>query len=532
MRKILSFPLLALLASACSSGADSGESDLTSVTATERKLSFEGYVYVDEGASAKRILAAVKTQTQSAFGALRNANISVADRELADVDPSLFKKESVTVVSEGGDRTPALRVRYQFKDQAVVPNSMSQTSTVAAGLLSGDQTANQDRILVECTTNGEEDHEFADALWYVFYPTLPQCQTAMKTEQDEIDAARANLENPAEEISENEFNRLYLPIAVSLAPAEDQPQKAFPEYDKLWRGGIEKDKINIMLMFGEIEHYEGHSIEKIPDDGGYFENMGALDAILTERPNMKVVSTKPAVDLTTFEVAGKTVTAKSFQDIVNWEYYAEYPEGIESEADKKALLVEAAKRLYRTNVRFEEKVMVSIGGDAPVEKTIVIDSFFGAGDSVSEYKRAIKSHDVFIYNGHSSIGYGPLDPSNFTSSDFPSSYQIFFIDSCVSFNYYNKDYFKLKGGTANLDTITNGMESSTDGAGAGNGRFILGLTGLTSTEPFSYKELLEEASSEGEAYDWGHDALRLVDGEIGNEYSPHTTPITVETIDN
>src|SRR5690349_11465259 len=53
------------------------EDDLTSNTALARNLQFEGYVYVSPNASDSQILAEVKRQNKSAFGALRNAQIGV-----------------------------------------------------------------------------------------------------------------------------------------------------------------------------------------------------------------------------------------------------------------------------------------------------------------------------------------------------------------------------------------------------------------------------------------------------------------------
>jgi hypothetical protein len=106
----------------------------------------------------------------------------------------------------------------------------------------------------------------------------------------------------------------------------------------------------------------------------------------------------------------------------------------------------------------------------------------------------------------------------------PASYQIFFIDSCVSYNYYEKDYFKLKtGASANLDIITNGLETWTTGSGAALGRFI---AGLTNGSQLSWSALLKTAEVPY-AYSWGGDALRVVDGELDNLYKPTTKKITV-----
>jgi hypothetical protein len=85
----------------------------------------------------------------------------------------------------------------------------------------------------------------------------------------------------------------------------------------------------------------------------------------------------------------------------------------------------------------------------------------------------------------------------------------------VSFNYYEKDFFALKeGGTRNLDLITNGMESPADESGPAQGRFINAIIG--GREP-SYRGLLQTMPET--------DALRVVDGELDNEYSP-TRPAT------
>jgi hypothetical protein len=45
----------------------------------------------------------------------------------------------------------------------------------------------------------------------------------------------------------------------------------------------------------------------------------------------------------------------------------------------------------------------------------------------------------------------------------------------------------------------------------------------------SYLELLADAGTDGSSYDWGRDALRVVDGELDNVYKPSQTPIEVVT---
>ena len=141
-------PLLALLTlsaatMACTatdeSGTEGDEEDLTSLTARSRKLEFAGYVYVDENTSDSAIVAEVKKQTQSAFGALREANVGVNSRELKDVDPATFLKTPVTVVDRANPSAPPKRmtkVAYTFTDDAVVPIPMAQRSAISLVLIS------------------------------------------------------------------------------------------------------------------------------------------------------------------------------------------------------------------------------------------------------------------------------------------------------------------------------------------------------------------------------------------------------------
>src|SRR5438105_2783381 len=122
-------PLLLLLvaagATACTASSDEGaqgdEEDLTSLTARQRKLEFAGYVYVDANTDDNTIAAAVKQQTQSAFGALRTAKVGVNSRELKDIDKSTFLKTPVDVVDPANRNAPAkkmVKVAYTYTDNA------------------------------------------------------------------------------------------------------------------------------------------------------------------------------------------------------------------------------------------------------------------------------------------------------------------------------------------------------------------------------------------------------------------------------
>ncbi|MFO0759897.1 MAG: hypothetical protein U0359_25655 [Byssovorax sp.] len=522
----------AALTPACGSGdgvVTGDEDDLTSVTARERKLTFEGYVYVSASASSKVILEAVQRQTKSAFGALRIANVAVSHRELSDVDAKQFKKEPVTVVDpETRATSSALRVRYRYTDQAIVPKTMARRSSLELGLLHGDYQSQSDRILEECTENSEEDREMADEIWYVYNPSLDRCQTAMAKEQDAIDADRLLLEDLGKQIVPKERKRLYVPMTVKLEAAAMTQGTAYPEYDRLWSGGVEPGTLVVGLLNGIIGHGEPGKTHPINEDEGYLEMLGQMDEILKARPALTVVKTDPATDLSVFTISGKKITGVTFRDFIDWELHGtSFPKGLTA-AEKSSLKTAVAERLLRRWVTFEETVSVKIGSKAAKSVKVRIEQYFGADEDEAPYRRALKKSDVFVFNGHSFIGSGPLDPANFSASDIPESYQIYFVDSCVSFNYYNKDFYAFKSrGARDLDTITNGMESFSDGSGAAEGRFVAALLG---GEQPSYKKLLQIAGTTGTDYDWGKDAMRVVDGEIENSYSPTKTPIKVTEV--
>jgi hypothetical protein len=523
----LALVALASLAAACSGGEDidSMDNDLTSVTARTRELHFAGYVYVSPTASSFEIMSAVKHQTQSAFGALRTSSIGVETRELSAVDASTFKKTTVKVV----DPTKALdaghdmvRVDYQYTDTALVPVTMAKRSSISIGVLNGNYDAQGDRVMKECTANDSEAKEFASDLWYVFEPSLASCTTAMGAEQKKIDADKLKL--PKGTIPTSEISRLYIPMTASLQTMAMTSGTAYPEYDRLYAGGVQKDKLVVGMVSGLMADWAAGEVHATADDPGYDMWFQGLREIFKVRA-FKLSSIEPKEDLTTFTVGSKTVKlANGFDDIVKMELDGTYPSGLSS-ADQKTLRDAAADKLLKHWLVFDAPVNVKIGSSGATKAfTIELQSYFGAEEDPTPHKRAIKTSDVFVYNGHSYIGYGPLDPSNFTGLDFPKSYQVMVVNGCISFNYYDH-YFGLKtGGTSNLDTITNGLESWVDGSGPAMGRLV---ASIVDGKQNSYTTILKAAQFDYSAYAWGKDALRVVDGEADNKYKKTATPITV-----
>jgi hypothetical protein len=519
--RLLAAGLLAVLAStaACAATSDEvsqgDESDLTSVTARSRDLQFVGKVYVDPDSSDSSIAYAVKAQSQTAFGPLRTSDISVNSRELKDVDASTFKKRSVKVVDPNVANDPGkdmLEVTYTYKDNAVVAARYSRRTTLPLAVMSPSYRSQTQRILTECTRNDSEAQEFSSSIWYVFEPSVSSCKDAIRKEQAQIDADRAKLSD-RNLVTKSEAERLYLPIDVKLGADRTNKGVSYPEYQRLYQGGVQKDKLVVSLVYGLIDH--DHSAGYAADFN-WGELMTTLSEIVSAEDGWRAAPGPDNVDLSSFTLAsGKKVDNAGIKDLVN------VHDGSDSlgltYAERKDLDKQIADRTYRKWFAVERPIKVQIGDEAPRDFTDQILVYFGAESDSTPHKYAVKNSDVFLYNGHSYIGYGPLDPSNFRAEDFPKSYQILWIDGCVSYNYYEKDYYPLKeGGTKNLELVTNGIEAPSWQSGHAMAQFV---ATLLNGKNASYRDLLVAAEAT--------DPLRVVDGEVDNEFTPARFPITI-----
>jgi hypothetical protein len=507
---VLALGILAVACSPPSDDDDASENELTSVTARQRELTFDGYVYVRKGARDTEIVKAVREQTQSAFGALQAMKVGVNSRELKDVDPATFKKADVTVVNAARpeETTNMVKVTYRYTDNAVVPVNMAERSALSIALLGDEYQTSGPRILKECTLNDEEAKEFKDSVWYVFNPSLASCKEAMQKEQAKIDADTAALANPGPEVALSEVQRLYLPITVSLGADKTNKGTSYPEYDRLFSGGVKPGRLVLGMVSGFIDDKPNYK------DSGYQEWLQQLEQVFKGQ-NFELA----AGDSLVVRVGSQDIPF-TMQKVFGWELRDnQLPEGVE-ESSRERFRKLVGEQLIQRWMTFEAKKKVTIGNGPPKDFVIQLDTYFGSEGDAKPYKQAIKNSDVFFYNGHSYIGYGPLDPGRLSASNFPSSYQIMFIDSCISYNYYDKDYFPLKdGGTKNLDLITNGLEAPSYRSGYAMGQLASKLIDGTQ---HSYKDLLEVASAT--------DALRVVDGEVDNKYSPDRTRISVEAV--
>ena len=519
LRLVAALGLLASTAACSGEEADAGDSaadeeDLTSITARSRTLEFVGTVYVAPNADDASIMQTVRTQAQTAFGPLRTSDIAVNSRELREVDASTFVKRPVKVIDTNVANDPGkdmLEVKYTYKDNAVVDVRYARRTVVPLALMSPSYRSQIQRMLQECTPNDEHAREFSSSAWYIFEPRLPQCQQAMQAEQKQITADRQKLKEKTKQVTKSDVERLYLPISARLGADKTNKGTSYPDYQRLYTGGIARDKLIISLVYGNIDHDRKNGPS---GDYNWGELMTTLSEVMDAGGELTVV--KSEADLSSFTLAsGKKVNAPSFKNLVNL-HAGRDGLGL-SYADRSDLEKQFATRIDKKWVTAERHVKVSAPGQADRDVAVQFLVYFGADSDSRPHKFATKNSDVFLYNGHSSIGYGPLDPRNFSKSDFAQTYQILWIDGCVSYNYYEKDYIPLKdNGTKDLDLITNGIEAPSWRSGHAMGQF---LNVLLNGKGASYRDLLQAARDT--------EALRVVDGELDNTFTPARYPMTI-----
>ena len=492
-----------------------GDDDLTSLTALSREVKFSGVVYVGQDSSDEAVLQAIRTQTKTAFGPLREAGIAVNSRELKEIDKTKIVKRNVTVVDTKAPTAPGApmtEVRYTYVDNGVVDKLYARRTSLPLAVMSPSYTFQSERVLKECTSNDADAREMASSLWYVFNPSLAGCRKVIQAESDAVATERGKVVDPKTQLAKAEVDRLYVPIVVALGANKTNRSASYPEYQRLYAGGVEKDALVVSLVYGLIDH-ETH--EDPSADSAWGELMDNMNELYKTRPGLKLVKAE-GEGLASIKLAsGKAFDNVDFKEIVDLDAGRGFRGAPAAETREVKKIV--ATRIQKKWLSFEVPVKVTLGKEAEKDFKQKVIVYYGAESDSAPHKFAIKNSDVFLYNGHSYIGFGPLDPSRFTAADFPKSYQILFIDGCVSYNYYEKDYIPLKeGGTQNLDLITNGLEAPSGQSGFALGRF---LSRLLDGSGASYKVLLDAASAT--------DSLRVVDGEVDNVYRPSTTPVKV-----
>lgn len=511
-------------------GAESGADQLTGVTSAERGIHFQSYVYVPVDASDDAIRVAIARQVKTAIGALRLPKVSLDDRAAqSNLDASTWKRSVLSVVdpaSPQATQRQVQRVVFPYDDRAVVTNTLAQRSAIDFVMLADDYGQHADPLKQECTDDPTTD---TDSLWYHYEPQTSACQSRIKTELAKIATETQSLGVSPGAIGPAEAGRWFMPVTAKLDAPKLPDQAYSPEYDRLFGVGTDKQQLVVYAFFG-VDTDEAN-----PDDLLAEEAMKFLRTMLKAQPNFRPVKTDPAEWLLDIYVDGNKLDGVTYETMFRWIVdKSGYPAAVGNDPQKiAALRRQALAKFTERWVYWDLPITVTDAQGTAKTLTVEVRSFFGYEDGTADarqhaqwrYLEAFWYGDVFLYNGHSHFGHGPLEPTLYGPQNFNDRYQLMLVNSCISFNYYHQDFLRMKpGGSKNLDIVVNGLPSYVLDGGIATARL---LTGLIDGKQRSYTELLDGMRLD---YPWGetqYDPMRVVDGELDNVFSQKKTPLTV-----
>jgi hypothetical protein len=519
-------------------GAESAGADLTGVQSEQRGFHFKSYVYVPTSAAPSDIRAAIARQIKSGLGALQLPEVIFNDLNAEhNLDPSTWTYTTLNVVDPANASaapTQLLRVDFPYDDVADVTNSRSNTSAVNFTLLFGDYLPNLSTLLSDCSNDPTTD---PGSYWYGYQPTLPGCQTLIQNELSAIQAeqqALTTLGKGPTTIGPHEAARWFIPLTATLDPPS-LPAKAFsPEYDRLY-GVASSSQAKSQLII-----YDFHGVDKDetnPDDILGQEAIKTLRTMLQAQPNFRPVSTNPFAMLEDIYVNGQKLADVTYAQMFSWILDKNsYPPEVGSDpAQILALRRQAMAKFTERWIYWDLPLSVSDSNGRTNAITVEVRFFYGyevGSPDIQQhaqwrYLEAFWYGDVFLYTGHSHFGNGPLEPTFYGAQNFNSNYQIMLINSCISYNYYDQDYLRMKpGGSQNLDIVVNGLPAYVQDMGIATGRF---LTSLIDGQQHTYVDLLK-AMELSEPWSASYDPMRVVNGELDNVFSQGATGISLTVL--
>ncbi len=517
----------ALFAAAFLAGCASDEADVTpgeddwaadqivGANSVGRRMAVEGFVYVPVGSLQATITAAVTAQMRVLFGAARSNDIGLSERQPI-INPASFRRDEVTVVDPAqptaAPRT-LWRVRYTYRSRAVVPRSLEMASTVPTATIFPVTLGARAATVIDRCQDPDTHALSAATVWYHFKPSLPECAAAVEAERQQIEADRRQLTTPDRQVTPSEVGRLYLPLTMAFTPLVSN-EAASPEYHRLY----EDDRLVAYSFFGLDK-------ESDPYDYGGKNYFTWLRTITRAQPTMRF-SVPDTTNLLAVSWGGRAIADVTYERVMAWVLDdANYPAEVAT-GDRRAFRLQVLRQWRGHFVHLTMNAQVSTAGRSrvvPIElRTYYGDEEINQRAASLRYAAAFRDADVFQYTGHSHLGFGPLDPVNYAASVFPNKYQLMMVNSCVSFNYYNQFFRLHPGGTANLDTITNGIEVYLEGAGTSSARLILALLdGRFRT----YRAILTDMRVDL-PWEMAHDPDRVADGELDNQFTPARFPMT------
>tara|TARA_R110000868_G_scaffold143075_13_gene360802 strand:- start:8631 stop:9992 length:1362 start_codon:yes stop_codon:yes gene_type:complete len=253
----------------------------------------------------------------------------------------------------------------------------------------------------------------------------------------------------------------------------DNTKKTYPEYDKLYQ----KPVLDIRLLMGYIgDHISLNEVDY--NDDGYLSFKGTVDEL--QSLGFKIVERK-----TKFRLSANDHELKG----TNYLYVLEK---------------EVRNNLGQTQI---VRVTAFLGDTDINSKDLTFHKVL-----IPAYQEA----DLLVYDGHSGLGANlSFDYLPEFTFDTTGKYQLFFINGCSSYPYYNGQFFRNKeGGSKNIDIITSGLSTYTSTSVSNTMAF---LAPFVSGRTWSYQTLLRHMEvSNGDAGTY----LTGVNGDEDNLFQP------------
>ncbi len=522
--RAVALAIAVLLVARCASDVGTGEDDLTSATGAEKKVTWQSFVYVPVGSADAVVAKAIQKQVKSAIGAFRGPEIGIQDRDaLSNLNPAGWVREDVDVVDTANPaaKEKRTRVRYTYSDTAIVRKKNTALEHQIP-LLFGDYVAKIAAIKPPCSDDQKTE---ADSMWYHYTPQLASCKKAFADEVAKINAASKGLD-PTRQIAKVDADRNFVLVRAKFTAVKAPPVK-YPEYDKLWGVGTDRTLLVAYAFFGVDNDVQD------PGDVSAVEHFRFLRTLLARYPTMKVTKADPHVLLLDFELGGSKYVA-TYPEVCDWIVdNTGFPAAANTPSLKDSLRKQAVQHWAERWIYWELPVTATFSGK-PRNMTLQLRSYWGYEDGKPEWRQAATWRyleafwhgDVFLYQGHSHFGHGPLEPVNYASKNFADRYQVMLVNSCVSFNYYDVDFLKMHpGGSSKLDIVVNGLPAFWTKMGESSANYLIGLTDGTAK---SWADVLTGMIVKPSWAPAGYDPLRAVNGELDNLFDPKKTPMKVE----
>lgn len=492
--------------------------DLTSNQGVENVIELDAFVDVAPGAGDDVVKGAIWRQLKSALGALREQGIGVADRDaIRNLENPVLVRERRTVVRADGSVAGEVdRVRYHYRDTALVEKGRGTGNTIELTMLFGDYVARAAEIIPLCS---DDQSTAADSLWYHYQPNIAACRAAILAERRTIDFDRERLVNRDTQISASDAERRFISTRATLVPQQAAPEK-WPEHDQLWgfAGDPARTKIVVYAFTGVDSDMSN------PRDLGLVEYMRFQRELRKRMPTLRVTETQPAAWLLDFWIDGQKVSA-TWDDVEKWVVDgAGWPAAVGANTAKRAELLRQVIANFAERWIVWSAPMSLTRGGVTRTMTVEVRTWYGWEDGSPEirqrarwrYMEAFWHGDVFAYTGHSHFGHGPLEPWEYGAANFPHRYQTMLFNSCLSFNYYDEDFLRMHpNGTQQLDVVVNGLPAYWYGMGQASAAYVAGVVSGTK----SWRQVLGDMRV-NLPWQSGYDPMRAVNGELDNTFTP------------